>query len=194
MKRIMLLTLAGLILATAPAGAHTWKIDPHHSGIMFEVKHIYSQTRGQFNEFSGVMQFDPAAPEKAKFDFEVSVDSIDTRIPKRDNHLRSPDFFDAARFPKMRFVSGKDTPAGDNRFFLDGKLTIRDVTKDFRVEFIFFGETESPFQKGTMVGGFETRFEIDRLDFHVGSGKFHKMGVVDKSVRVLISLEATRAK
>lgn len=192
MKKIILWLAAGLFLILPQAQA--WEVDPHHSGVMFEIKHIYSAVRGQFTQFSGTIDFDPRAPEKGRFDFEVSVDSINTQIPKRDQHLRSPDFFAADRYPSMRFVSHRITPAGNNTYLLEGKMTIKDVTRDMQLEFTFLGERENPFKKNQIVGGFETRFTLDRLAFNVGSGKFFDMGVVDKSVHVLVSVEAVRPK
>ncbi|MFC1829751.1 YceI family protein, partial [Thermodesulfobacteriota bacterium] len=83
---------------------------------------------------------------------------------------------------------------GGNKYILEGKMTVKDVTKDMRLKVVFLGEKENPFKKNKMVAGFETRFKINRLDFNVGNGKFYEMGVVDKDVEVLISLEVTRDK
>ncbi|MBW2193267.1 MAG: YceI family protein [Deltaproteobacteria bacterium] len=143
---------------------------------------------------AGNVFFDPDSPEKSKFEFTVKVDSINTGIGKRDNHLRSDDFFAADKYPQMMFKSSRVTPAGKNKYILEGKMTVKDVTKDMRLEVVFLGQKENPFKKSKMVAGFETRFKINRLDFHVGSGKFYEMGVVDKDVEVLISLEAIRDK
>jgi len=194
MKKLLYILLLLIVFGQAPVMAKEWQVDPAHSGIMFDVKHIYSVTRGHFSDFSGNVYFDPDNPEKSKFEFTVKVDSINTGIGKRDNHLRSGDFFAADTYPKMMFKSSRVTAAGGNRYILEGKMTVKDVTKDMRLEFVFLGQKENPFKKNKMVAGFETRFTINRLDFHVGSGKFYDMGVVDKDVEVLISLEATRDK
>lgn len=194
MKTILCSLLLAIAITVAPAAAYEWEIDPAHSAIMFEIKHIYSVTRGQFTDFSGSVSFDPKSPEKSACEFVVQVDSINTRISKRDNHLRSGDFFAADDYPEMVFRSTKVTPAGEGQYVLEGKMTVRDVTRDMRLQFVFLGEKEHPLQKGKMVGGFETRFRIDRLAFNVGGGKFYEMGVVDKDVDVLISLEMLRDK
>ncbi|MFC1516261.1 YceI family protein [Thermodesulfobacteriota bacterium] len=194
MKKILYIILALMVFGQTPVMAQEWQLDPAHSGIMFDVKHIYSVTRGHFSDFSGSVFFDPDNPGKSKFEFAVKVDSINTGIGKRDNHLRSGDFFAADKYPKMMFKSSRVTPAGGNKYILEGKMTVKDVTKDMRLKVVFLGEKENPFKKNKMVAGFETRFKINRLDFNVGNGKFYEMGVVDKDVEVLISLEVTRDK
>jgi len=194
MKKILFILLSLIVFGQTPVMAHEWKMDPAHSGIMFDIKHIYSTIRGHFSDFSGSVFFNPDTPEKSKFEFAVKVDSINTNIGKRDNHLRSGDFFDAKKYPEMVFKSSRVTPAGGNKYIIEGKMTVKDVTKDMRLEFTYLGEKENPFKKNKMVAGFETRFKINRLDFNVGNGKFYKMGVVGKDVDVLISLEMNRDK
>ena len=194
MKRFILVLLSLLMLAAPQAAAHEWKIDAAHSAIMFEIKHIYSTVRGQFGEFSGDVFFSPDALEKSKIDFVVKVESINTFIGKRDNHLRSGDFFDAKKYPQMEFKSSKVTHAGGNKYLMEGKMTVKDVTKPITLEFLMLGEKDSPFKKDKVVGGFDTRFTIDRLDYNVGSGKYYKMGVIGKDVDIFISLEMIRNK
>lgn len=194
MKKILLITCFVFIFWPLQLMAHEWQIDPAHSEIRFEIKHIYSTVSGRFSDFSGDMFFNPAQLDKSKFDFTVKVDSIDTYIEKRDNHLRSPDFFDAGKYPLMSFKTNRVTYKGGNRYALEGKLTVKDVSKDIVVEFIYWGQKQNPFNKDMIVSGFDSHFSIDRLDFHVGNGKFFKMGVVGKEVSITITLEATRKK
>lgn len=194
MKRIIYLILSLLLLGQTHVMAQEWKIDPIHTGILFEVKHIYSTVRGHFPDFTGDVFFDPDNLEKSKFDFVVKVDSINTNNGKRDNHLRSDDFFSASKYPVMTFKSTRVSHAGGNKYVLEGKMTIKDVTKDMMLEFIYWGQKENPFKKNEIVAGFDTRFNINRLDFHVGDGKFYKAGVVGKDVDILITLEAFRKK
>ena len=194
MKRYILVLLSLLLLAATQAMAYEWKMDPAHSAVMFEIKHIYSTVRGHFGEFSGNVFFNPNDLKESKFDFTVEVDSINTRIGKRDNHLRSGDFFDAKKYPQMVFKSSKVSHAGGNKYLLEGKMTVKDVTKPMTLEFLLLGQKNSAFKKDQVVGGFETRFKIDRFDFNVGTGKFYKLGVVGKEVDILISLEMIRSK
>jgi polyisoprenoid-binding protein YceI len=192
MKKWRFAVLVSLLLVPLPANAYEWQLDNAHSAVMFEVKHIYSVTRGQFNDFSGTVFFDPAKPEEARCEFVVKTDSVDTHIGKRDGHLRSGDFFASKKFPDMRFTSTRVSPAGGNTYMLEGQMTVKDVTRDMQLEMTFLGQKENPFKKGQMVAGFETRFTIDRLEFNVGTGKFYEMGVVGKDVDVLVSLEMVR--
>lgn len=194
MKKILLITCFVLILWPLQLMAYEWEIDAAHSEIRFEIKHIYSSVSGRFSDFSGNVFFNPAQLDKSKFDFTVKVDSIDTHIDKRDNHLRSPDFFDAGKYPLMSFKTTRVTHKSGNRYDLEGILTIKDVSKDIVVEFIYWGQKPNPFKKEMLVSGFDCRFSIDRLDYHVGNGKFFKMGVVGKDVSITITLEATRKK
>lgn len=194
MKKIIYLILSLLLLGQTQVMAQEWKIDPIHTGILFEIKHIYSTVRGHFSDFTGDVFFDPNNLGKSKFDFVVKVDSINTNNGKRDTHLRSDDFFAESKYPMMTFKSSRVSHAGGNKYNLEGKMTIKDVTKDMVLEFIYWGQKENPFKKNEMVTGFDTRFNINRLDFHVGDGKFYNMGVVGKDVDILITIEAVGKK
>ena len=194
MQKILFFLVLLFVLGPAQAMAQQWNLDPAHTNFFFEVKHTYAATRGQFTQFTGDVYFDPDNPAKGRFDFVIKVDSIDTRIGKRDTHLRSPDFFDAKKFPEIVFKSSKVTRAGDNTFLVEGKLTIKDVTKDLVLEFDYLGQKDNPLKPGELVAGLDASLTIDRLQFHVGNGKFHKLGVVGKDVDILISLELLRKK
>jgi polyisoprenoid-binding protein YceI len=176
------------------AAAPEWKVDPVHSGIYFDIRHIYSTVKGHFNEVSGVVEFDPANLKESRFDFTVKVKSIDTNNSKRDGHLQSADFFDAGKFPDMTFKSAAVSHAGGNQYTVDGTLTVKDVSKNITLPFTFFGSRQHPLTPKQEVIGFEARMDIDRLEYHVGDGKYYRMGAVGKDVTVLISIEATRDK
>ena len=181
--------LTGILLFAMPATAGEWKLDPGHSGVMFETRHLFSTVRGQFNLFSANVSFDPKVPENSKIRFEVDVDSINTQNNKRDQHLRSKDFFNTSRFPKMSFVSKRIRPGKKGRYILEGQLTIKDVTRDVTLDLVFLGKAPNPFKPTQIVGGFESRFALNRLEFQVGNGRFFDMGVVDKDIDILISVE-----
>jgi polyisoprenoid-binding protein YceI len=174
--------------------ANQWNIDHDHSEIRFKVKHIYATISGQFADFQGKIFFNPDNLDKAKFDFTVKVKTINTNNGKRDNHLRSKDFFNVDKFPVMRFKSSKITRIKDNLYALEGMMTIKDITKKMNLKFKFFEPQQHPFDNKKLVAGFKTFFIIPRLDFHVGSGKFLKMGVVGENVDVEMSMEALRKK
>jgi polyisoprenoid-binding protein YceI len=183
-----------LFYAQANAAAPKWELDPAHSGIYFGVNHIYSTTRGYFEEFKGEVLFSPDDLAGSRFGFEVEVKSINTGNSKRDGHINSADFFDSAKYPKMTFTSTAINHVKGDQYVVEGKLTVKDVTKEVSVPFRFFGVTAHPFDKKSEVAGFEAQMTIDRLAYHVGGGKFYDMGVVGKEVDVLITMEVIRKK
>lgn len=192
MLRLLILLL--MILCSSTAIAYQWEVDADHTEIRFEVRHILATVSGQFADFNGKVFFDPAHPDTAKFNFTVKVKSVNTNNGKRDTHLRSKDFFDSDEFPTMQFNSSKINRINDTLYSLEGMMTIKDVTKKMNFEFQFLGTQDHPFDKNKQVAGFKTAFVIPRLDFHVGDGKFLKMGVVGEDVNVEISMEALRKK
>lgn len=189
-KQIQLYLVFFMLLIPAAAMGQEWKADTNHTGIGFGVKHIFSTIWGSFSEYDAVISFDPNALDQSRFDFTVKVKSINTGNGKRDNHLRSGDFFSADDFPVMRFTSSRITHEQGSQYMLEGTLQIKDTRKLITVPFTFHGTAPSPFNKDQIVAGFDTRFVINRLDYGVGSGKFKKMGVVDDMVQVMITVEA----
>jgi len=183
--------LLSLFAGQVQAAPVQWKIDPAHTGIYFGVTHIFSTTRGYFEDYSGTSVFDPQDLANSRFEFTVKTKSINTANRKRDGHLRSPDFFDAAKYPDMTFKSRRITHEEGNRYWLEGDLTVKDVTKAVKIPFTFFGTQGHPFNPDQQVAGFEALFSIDRLAYNVGNGKFLEMGVVGKMVNIVISTEMT---
>ncbi|TNF55789.1 polyisoprenoid-binding protein [bacterium] len=176
------------------AGAPEWKFDPAHSRFYFTIDHIYAKVIGYFEDFSGTFYFDPDNLEESKINIEIKAKSINTNIRKRDNHLRSDDFFGVKKYPLITFVSKRISHKEGNQYDVEGDLTIKDVTKSLVLPLTYFGTRDNPLQKGEVVAGFEARFNINRLDYHVGSGKFHQMGVAGKDVDITVSLEMLRKK
>ena len=186
---LVLLSLIAALSSPQAVYAAEWSFDMAHSGIYFDVPHIYSTIRGRFSDFSGTFSFDPKNPAGGRIEVVVQTQSVDTQITKRDNHLRSDEFFGVSQYPVMSFKSKKIAHESGNNYRLVGDLTVKDVTKEIEVPFVFHGVKDSPFQKGKQIAGFDARFTIDRLAYHVGNGKFAKMGVVGKDVDVVISVE-----
>ena len=147
------------VLSSLPAGSFT--IDPSHSRIGFSARHaMVTKVRGAFNEYSGTGTVDNGV---ASVSIEINPASIDTRSADRDGHLKSPDFFDVANFPKITFASTSVKDAGSDKVVVEGNLTIRDVTKPISIEFEFTGTATDPF--GNARFGFEGVSEINRKDF-----------------------------
>jgi polyisoprenoid-binding protein YceI len=196
MNKLLKIAVLSLVLlfavGQAYAAAPQWKTDPAHSGIHFGVKHIFSTVHGFFEDFESTTHFDPGNLGASSFDFSVKVKSVNTNNRKRDGHLRSDDFFSAKKYPEMTFKSTRITHKQGNQYVVEGNLTVKDVTKTVAIPFTFFGTQAHPFNPKQSVAGFEARFTIDRLAYHVGNGKFLKMGVVGQDVDVVISTEMTR--
>ena len=182
------------LILQAHANGSEWKIDPAHTGIYFEIDHIYSATRGYFEDVEGKVVFDPNNLGASIFDFKVKVKSINTGNSKRDGHLESKDFFNVRKYPHMTFKSTAIKQVEGNQYVVDGMMTIKDVNKDVSIPFTFFGIKPNPFDKGGEVAGFEAKMTIDRLEYNVGNGKYYEMGTIGKDVEVLISFEALRKK
>jgi len=195
MKKWSLWLIVLLILSVVPARAtQQWQLDPDHTRFFFAIQHIYATVHGEFADFTGDVAFDPAHPEQSHFNLVVKTASVNTNIGKRDTHLRSDDFFAVAKYPEMTFKSTKVTKEGENRYRVDGVMTIKDVTKEMPLEFVYHGQKDSPLMPGKIVAGLDTSFTLDRLLYHVGDEKFYKMGAVGKDVEVQITMELLRDK
>jgi polyisoprenoid-binding protein YceI len=187
--RFLLLCASTLaLLASAPAAVETYKIDPVHSSVGFTIRHFFTSVPGVFTKFSGVITVDRDHLENSSVTATIEVPSVDTRTEKRDNHLRSPDFFDAVKFPAMTFKSTSWKQTGEGAFDVTGDLTIKDVTKSvvLKVKLLGFG----PGMQGAMLSGWEASTTLNRNDF--GITTFPK--VLGDDVTVVISVEADLAK
>lgn len=164
------LALASAALLAATAGAVladpvTYTIDPSHSQVGFNVRHFFSRVPGRFNDFEGSVTFDDKDASKSSVDVTIKTASIYTNNDRRDNHLRSNDFFAADSFPTITFKSTKVTPAGENKFKVDGNLTIRGITKPVTLDASFLGAGNVG--QGTLRAGWEASTTINRKDYNV---------------------------
>ncbi len=147
------------VLSTLPAG--TFTIDASHSRVGFSARHaMVTKVRGSFNDYSGSAV---VADGAASISIEINTASIDTRSADRDGHLQSPDFFDAANFPKITFASTSVKDSGSDKLVVEGNLTIKDVTTPIIIEFEYTGPATDPY--GNARFGFEGSSEINRKDF-----------------------------
>jgi polyisoprenoid-binding protein YceI len=155
-----------MTLAVMPLRAAQYDIDPVHSNIFFKVKHLgISTVTGKFDKFTGTFKFDEKNSAKSRTDVKVDVTSIDTQNDMRDKHLKSPDFFDAAKYPTAHFVSTKITDMKDGRFEVVGKLTLHGVTKPVVLDVIYSGSAKDPM--GMERAAFTATAEINRQDFGI---------------------------
>ena len=172
-----------------------WDFDLTHSGVHFSVRHlVVSKVRGQFKQWSGTLELDPADPTTAKAVIEIDAASIDTNEPRRDEHLRSGDFLLAADHPKLRFVSGAIERTGDGQFKVHGDLTIRGVTRPVVLKAELSGTVQDPW--GGQRVGFTLATSIDRKDFGVSWNQALDHGgvAVGDKVEISIEIEAVAAK
>ncbi|RCH55141.1 hypothetical protein DJ568_08090 [Mucilaginibacter hurinus] len=141
-----------------------WVLDPTHSEVQFKVKHlVISTVTGSFKTFDGELETDGDDFENAKIQFSADIASIDTNQGQRDGHLKSADFFDAEKYPKLTFKSTSFTKKGGDEYLLEGDLTIKDVTKPVKLD-VEFGGSATDFY-GNNKAGFEVTGKISRKDF-----------------------------
>jgi polyisoprenoid-binding protein YceI len=170
-KNLLSLALAAvLVIAGVPALAETWNVDASHSSVGFAVRHMMvSNVKGSFDKFTASVDGSPADPAAAKISATIEVASVNTREPKRDDHLRSADFFDAAKFPQMTFTSTKVEKTSATTAKLTGNLTLRGVTKPVTLDVEYTPVVKSPWGK-SVVGATATG-KINRKDFGVNWSK-----------------------
>ena len=179
-------------IVRVPAGR--WRVDPAHSSVAFEVKHMMISTvRGHFREFDGTLDAAEDDPADSRAWGSVYVASIDTGNAERDEHLRSADFFDAARYPEIRFASTRVAHVEGGTYHVWGDLTIKDVTREVEVSATVEGAGQDPW--GNERVGIAIRGEIDRTDFGLRWQQKLATGglLVGENVRVLADISAVRA-
>lgn len=172
----------------------TWKIDTAHSEIKFKVKHlVVSTVTGQFNVFNGTVESDKPDFSDAKISFEADVNSVDTKNEQRDGHLKSPDFFDAANYPKLTFVSKSVKKKSDDEYQVVGDMTIRGTTKEITLNVTYNGTVKG--FGGVDVAGFEITGKLNRFDFGLQWNALTEVGgiVVADEVKLDISAELQKA-
>jgi len=176
------------LVAPAPV---TWQIDPAHSRVSFRIRHFVTKVRGKFTDFRGTITADPQAWQDAAIEVEIRTASIDTDNEKRDNHLRSTEFFAVDRFPTIRFRSTRVDRRGDDAKIY-GLLTMRGVTKPVVLDGHFTGLAHS--SDGERVG-FEATTTLDRTVYGVTWNRAVEGGgaMLGDDVEVEISVEAVRS-
>ncbi len=190
MKTSLLLTSIALAFATASpsqAAVETYRIDPAHSSVGFRVRHFFTPIPGSFGKFEGTITVDRDNLENSSMEATIDAASIHTANERRDNHLRSKDFFLVETHPTITFksTSWKKTD-DDDEFKVTGDLTIKGITKEvvLEVEVLGFG----PGAQGSYISGWEAGAEIDRSDF----GITYAPAMVGNEVKIVITVEARR--
>jgi polyisoprenoid-binding protein YceI len=181
----------GAVAAFSPTAesrpaADGFAIDPGHSSMVFRIKHNNAAYfYGRFNDISGTINLDEANPSASSLNVEIKTASVDTNSDKRNNHLKSPDFFDAEKFPTCSFKSTSFAATGTDAFDVKGDLTMHGVTKPVTIKLDKTGLVKG--QRGELLG-VESVFTVKRSDFGIN---FMPDGLGDE-VKIMIGLEARK--
>jgi polyisoprenoid-binding protein YceI len=170
-----------------------WNFDAVHSHVGFSVRHLMiSKVNGHFKVWSGTLVTDEPSHDASSVEVEIDAASIDTKEPQRDEHLRSPDFLDAANYPKITFKSSKVTKVEDDRFNVAGILTIRGVAKEVVLDTEFAGRQKDPW--GGERSGFSAKTSIDRQDYGLAFNTPLEGGgvLVGDKVNIVLEIEVTK--
>lgn len=187
--------IATPLLAQTPAATtEAWGIDKSHSSVQFKVRHLMANVTAGFNEFEGAINVDRANPAKSSVEFTIQAKSIDTANENRDNHLRSPDFFDVEKFPTISFKSSSVKAKSATQFDVTGDLTMHGVTKTVVLPVTFLGFGKDP--RGNEKGGFEIETTVNRKDYGIVWNRSIDEGgvLLGDDVKVMINLEVGKKK
>lgn len=188
MRLTALAALAILSVSSSAFAAEPYAFDPSHTSISYSIDHMgLSEMHGVFRKFDGDLQLDTADISKSTVAVTIDVASIDTGVVKLDEHLRTPDFFDVAKFPQMSFKSTKVESTGANTFKLTGDLTLHGVTKSVTLNASMRTVASHPFMK-VPAAGFLATGEIKRSEFGITTYP----GALGEVVKIRIDTEAAQ--
>jgi polyisoprenoid-binding protein YceI len=195
-RHILAIVLAAVLAVPAVSRASTWEIDAAHTSAQFAIRHLMVSTvRGDFRKVSGNVNLDDQDVTKSTVDATIDVASINTGIAKRDDHLRSAEFFDVAKYPAMTFKSKKiEKGSGEGNYKITGDLTLRGVTKEVVLDFEGnLKPVKSP-QGKTIIGGTAST-KINRKDYGLTWNAALETGgvAVGEDVAITIDIEMTPA-
>ncbi|MEJ7900704.1 MAG: YceI family protein [Thermomicrobiales bacterium] len=168
-----------------------WTIDAVHSSVDFSVKHmVFATAKGRFSDVKGTIALDSEKVANSTVKVEIAADSVDTRDAKRDEHLKSADFFDAETYPTLAFTSTKVESAGGSNLAVTGDLTIHGVTKQVVLETEFNGQGTNPWGQGVI--SYTAHAKINRKDFGLSWNSALESGgvLVGEDVKIAIEIEA----
>jgi polyisoprenoid-binding protein YceI len=187
------LLLVVLVVSTARA-ADTYVVDPAHSSVSFRIRHLFSSVTGRFEKFEGKIVYDESDPKKSAASGSIDVATINTNVAKRDEHLKSPDFFDVAKYPKITFETTEvsDVSADGKSGKLVGNLTMHGVTKPVVLEATILGKGKDPQGKERI--GLHATTKVNRKDYGLTWNKALETGgaLVGDEVTIELDVEAAR--
>jgi polyisoprenoid-binding protein YceI len=178
------------IIAIPAFAADSYKIDPAHTGITFSVRHLgINNVKGRFKDFAGTVTLDGKAIKEANGTIQVA--SIDTEVQQRDDHLRSPDFFDAAKHPTISFKTKRVEQSGDQSVLI-ADFTMRGITKEIRLPVKITGPVKD--QTGATRIGLQTKAKLNRKDYGIAYSQALETGVAMVGEEVEIEIDAEAIK
>jgi polyisoprenoid-binding protein YceI len=191
-KRFVLPAAMLLVAAGLRAEPLKVEIDAVHSSVEFKVRHLVAKSTGKFKEFSGTILVDPAKPAEGSVAFTIKTASVDTGNAKRDEHLRSADFFDAAKFPEIAFKSTRITAKGGDLYEVSGILNMHGVANPIVLPVRLSGPSPHPWIPGGQAAGFSISTKLNRKDYGISWNKALDAGgsVLGDEVEITIELEA----
>ncbi|MGV3508678.1 MAG: YceI family protein [Sphingobacteriaceae bacterium] len=192
MKKTVSILSVFFVLTAFTAAVTTWKNDKAHSQLAFTVTHLgISDVSGTFNDFDVNVTSSKPDFSDAVFELKANVNSISTRVEARDTHLKSADFFDAAKYPEITFKSTSLKRNGKDNYKLSGNLTMHGITKPVTMDLKYRGTTQNPMSKAN-TAGFQLEGVVKRSDFNIGAGFPEAM--ISNEVRIKADGEFTQAK
>ena len=175
------------IFSVSAYAAETYKLDPAHTSVVFRVKYVgVTYVYGRFNGPTGSFVFDESSPSKNSIEMQVNAKDVDTAVEKRDKHLKSPDFFNAAEYPLVSFKSSSVKKLNTDTYEVSGNLTLLGQSRPLSVKVQSTGSGKDPW--GNFRRGFETSFTIKRSDF----GMNFMLGGVSDEVVITVSVSGIR--
>ncbi|MBI5590849.1 MAG: polyisoprenoid-binding protein [Deltaproteobacteria bacterium] len=193
---IRILAIAAICLIPLSAMASNWTIDPDHSNIQFKIRHMMiANVNGTFGKVKGLIRIDEKDMSQSAVDATIEIDSINTGVTKRDEHLKSVEFFDSAKYPTMTFVSRKVIPDGKGQLKILGDLTIHGISREVALD------VEGPTNEikdplGNTRRGASATTKINRMDFGLNWNKPTESGgmMIDETVFINLEIEMIKEK
>jgi polyisoprenoid-binding protein YceI len=193
-RNITTALFAAALTAMPVLAAEVHNIDASHSEVSFQLRHLVTQVRGNFNDYEGTINLDPANLEKSSVDFRIKAASIDTNNADRDKHLRGEDFFFVEKHPDITFKSKSIKKADKDTYNVAGTLTMRGVSKEVTLPVTYLGSVKDPW--GNQKAGFATEVTLNRKDYGINWNAALDNGgfVLSDEVKVSINLETQQKK
>jgi polyisoprenoid-binding protein YceI len=192
MKKILFLaSVSAFVFAQSAFTSDTYVFDKAHSTMGFQVRHLFSQVPGKFDDFDGKIQFDEANPENSSVEVTIKASSVDTGVAMRDKDLRSANFFDVEKFPEITFKSKSVKRTGESTGEVTGDLTMHGVTKEVVLKVELLGKGAG--MEGKTVSGWEAKANLKRSEFGLSWNKaIEGTQIVGDDVEIDLKVEADK--